>query len=290
MISVDHLEYTYPKASTPTLRSISFDIAAGEIFGFLGPSGSGKSTTQKILYKLLGGYRGTVRIGGREVVQWDKDFYRIIGVGFELPNHYLKLTARENLRFFASFYNRRYAPARDLLALVGLEADADKRVSDFSKGMKMRLNFIRSFMHDPDILFLDEPTSGLDPVNARMIKDLILKLKAEGKTIFITTHDMVDADTLCDRVALIIDGEIKAMDAPGTLKLRYGQRKVRVVVEGQPSPEEFSLKQLGKNQAFLTLLHDHEVKTIHSEEATLEDVFIQVTGESLYHEAPPTTA
>ena len=288
MISVDQLQYTYPKASAPTLKGISFDIAAGEIFGFLGPSGSGKSTTQKILYKLLGGYQGTVRIGDRELAQWDKDFYRTIGVGFELPNHYLKLTALENLRFFASFYNRRYAPLSDLLALVGLEADADKRVSDFSKGMKMRLNFIRSFMHNPNILFLDEPTSGLDPVNARVIKDLILKLKAEGKTIFITTHDMVDADTLCDRVALIIDGEIKAMDAPDALKLRYGQRKVQVVVEGQPHPEEFSLEQLGRNQAFLTLLRDHEVKTIHSEEATLEDVFIQVTGESLYHSEPAT--
>ena len=282
MIDVNQLQYTYPKATTPTLRGLSFRIEAGEIFGFLGPSGSGKSTTQKILYKLLGGYKGAVRIGGRELAQWDKDFYRRVGVGFELPNHYLKLTARENLRFFASFYDRHYAPLPELLALVGLEVDADKRVGDFSKGMKMRLNFIRSFMHDPDILFLDEPTSGLDPVNARVLKDLILRLKAEGKTIFITTHSMADADALCDRVALIIDGEIKAMDAPATLKLRYGQRKVRVQVEGHPH-SEFSLDRLGQNQQFLALLRDHEVETIHSEEATLEDVFIQVTGERLYH-------
>ena len=289
MIDVHQLQYTYPKAGAPTLKGISFSIAAGEIFGFLGPSGSGKSTTQKILYKLLNGYQGNVRINGKELSQWDTNFYRVIGVGFELPNHYQKLTALENLRFFSSFYDRHYGDLRDLLALVGLEDEADKRVSNFSKGMKMRLNFIRSFMHDPDILFLDEPTSGLDPVNARVIKDLILKLKAEGKTIFITTHSMTDADTLCDRVALIIDGEIKAMDTPDVLKLRYGQRKVRVVVEGGHYPEEFSLQQLGKNQDFLTLLRDHEVKTIHSEEASLEDVFIQVTGESLYHEARSAT-
>ena len=286
MIDVHQLQYTYPKAKTPTLKGISFNIAAGEIFGFLGPSGSGKSTTQKILYKLLDGYQGNVHIKGKELSQWSKDFYRTIGVGFELPNHYLKLTALENLRFFSAFYDRHYGDLPDLLALVGLEDEANKRVSDFSKGMKMRLNFIRSFMHDPDILFLDEPTSGLDPVNARIIKDLILKLKAQGKTIFITTHSMTDADALCDRVALIIDGEIKAMDSPEVLKLRYGQRKVRVVVESRPDPEEFSLHQLGKNQEFLALLRDHEVRTIHSEEATLEDVFIQVTGESLYPATP----
>ena len=119
MISVDQLQYTYPKAEAPTLKGISFDIAAGEIFGFLGPSGSGKSTTQKILYKLLDRYQGTVRIKGKEITEWDQDFYRTIGVGFELPNHYLKLTAQENLRFFASFYDRHYAPLPDLLALVG---------------------------------------------------------------------------------------------------------------------------------------------------------------------------
>lgn len=288
MIHVDQLTYRYPRADTPTLKNISFEIAAGEIFGFLGPSGSGKSTTQKILYKLLDDYQGHVRMDGKELSAWGKDFYHRIGVGFELPNHYLKLTARENLRFFSSFYHRRYRSIPEMLALVGLEDDADKRVSQFSKGMKMRLNFIRSFMHDPDILFLDEPTSGLDPVNAKVIKDIILRLKDEGKTIFVTTHSMFDADRLCDRVALIIDGEIKALDAPAVLKLRYGQRKVRVEVDGQAQPHEFSLEQLGQNESFWSLLRNHEVTTIHSEEATLEDVFIRVTGESLYRESSAT--
>ena len=285
MIHVNQLAYQYPDTHTLTLKSLSFDIAAGEIFGFLGPSGSGKSTTQKILYKLLQGYRGQVQINGKELSHWDKSFYHHIGVGFELPNHYLKLTARENLRFFSSFYDRQYGSISELLALVGLEPDADKRVSDFSKGMKMRLNFIRSFMHDPAILFLDEPASGLDPVNARMIKNIILKLKDEGKTIFVTTHSMHDADALCDRVALVMDGEIRALDTPNALKLRYGQRKVRVEVEGS-STHEFSLDQLGHNEEFLSVLRTYQVKTIHSEEATLEDVFIRVTGESLYREPP----
>ncbi len=287
MIKANQLQYTYPNADTPTLKGISFEITAGEIFGFLGPSGSGKSTTQRILYKLLEGYQGSVYIKNQELAHWTKDFYRVIGVGFELPNHYLKLTALENLRFFASFYDRRYCDLRTLLAMVGLEQDADKRVSDFSKGMMMRLNFIRSFMHDPDILFLDEPTSGLDPVNAKVIKDMILDLKAQGKTIFVTTHSMLDADTLCDRVALIINGEIKAIDSPQALKLHYGQRKVKVQVTNAADIHEFSLDQLGQNSAFLALLRENEVKTIHSEEATLEEVFIRVTGESLYRENQP---
>ena len=290
MIYVNQLQYQYPGTDTLTLKGISFEIAAGEIFGFLGPSGSGKSTTQKILYKLLEGYQGEVQINNRALSQWDKDFYHRIGVGFELPNHYLKLTALENLRFFSSFYRCRYRDLRDLLAMVGLEQDANKRVSDFSKGMKMRLNFIRSFMHNPAILFLDEPTSGLDPVNAKMIKDIILDLKAQGKTIFVTTHSMFDADVLCDRVALIINGEIKAMDAPEALKLRYGQRKVKVQVAGCRDVQEFSLDQLGQNTEFLSLLRENEIQTIHSEEATLEDVFIRVTGESLYSDAQPVEA
>ena len=287
MIHVDQLRYRYPGAAQDTLRGISFTIAPGEIFGFLGPSGSGKSTTQRILYKLLTGYSGEVRVKDRALPQWGRDFYRTVGVGFELPNHYLKLTARENLRFFASFYERRYAPLPELLALVGLENDADKRVSDFSKGMKMRLNFIRSFMHDPDILFLDEPAAGLDPVNARVVKDIILKLRDEGKTIFITTHSMFDADALCDRVALIINGEIKALDTPAALKLRHGQRRVRVQLAGQSDAQKFPLDELGQNDAFLSLIRDSEVETIHSEEATLEDVFIQVTGQSLHRAAQP---
>ncbi len=290
MIHVNQLQYTYPKANAPTVKGISFDIAAGEVFGFLGPSGSGKSTTQKVLCKLLRTYQGDVQIQSRPLSDWNQDFYQAIGVGFELPNHYLKLTALENLRFFAAFYARRYAPLTELLALVGLEQDANKRVSDFSKGMKMRLNFIRSFMHDPDILFLDEPTSGLDPVNAKIVKDIIRTLKSQGKTIFITTHSMFDADALCDRVALIIDGEIKVIDAPGALKLQYGQRQVQVTTTAHSAPVVFPLDQLGHNQDFLRLLQEQEVKTIHSEEATLEDVFIQVTGESLYSHPQTTTA
>lgn len=162
MIDVQHLSYTYAKNTEPTVRDINFAVEKGEIFGFLGPSGSGKSTTQKVLYKLLPRFEGEIAIHGKNLKEWGKEFYHHIGVSFELPNHHLKLTALENLRFFSTFYKKAPLSFESLLDMVGLKNEADKRVAEYSKGMKMRLNFIRSFMHDPEILFLDEPTAGLD--------------------------------------------------------------------------------------------------------------------------------
>ncbi len=280
MIKVENLAYTYPGSATPAINGISFSIGKGEIFGFLGPSGSGKSTTQKILFRLLNGYSGKSLVENREVKDWDESLYEKIGVGFELPNHYLKLTALENLEFFRAFYRKGHDPL-ELLERVGLKKDAHKKVGEFSKGMKMRLNFIRAFLHDPEILFLDEPTSGLDPVNARIVKDLILELKAQGKTIFITTHQMYDADELCDRVAFIVEGGIKAMDTPGNLKLRHSKRSVEVRFKNESSTAVFGLDDLGRNENFLSQIREKEIATIHSREATLDEIFIEVTGKTL---------
>ena len=141
-------------------------------------------------------------------------------------------------------------------------------------------------MHDPEILFLDEPTSGLDPVNARKIKDIILARKAAGKTIFITTHNMHDADELCDRIAFIVDGEIMVTDTPKNLKLEYGKSKVRVEYADGNKPSilrqhEFPLIGLGENQTFLEILKSWEIISIHSQEASLDEVFIKITGRQL---------
>ncbi|MBK6524291.1 MAG: ABC transporter ATP-binding protein [Crocinitomicaceae bacterium] len=280
MIDVKDLEYIYAGTAKTALNRINFNIDCGEVFGFLGPSGSGKSTTQKILFRLLSGYNGSAKIDGVEVNQWGKKLYEKIGVGFELPNHYLKLTALENLNFFKAFYSRSKSPM-DLLAMVGLEKDANKKVGDYSKGMKMRLNFVRAIMHDPEILFLDEPTSGLDPVNSRIVKDLILEQKKQGKTIFITTHQMHDADELCDRVAFIADGSIMALDKPQNLKLKGSKRMVEVRLKNDHNLYEFSLDELGKNRVFSALIERSEIETIHSKEATLDDIFIQITGKTL---------
>jgi fluoroquinolone transport system ATP-binding protein len=283
MITVKNLQYTYPQQEKKALQNLNFEIDKGEIFGFLGPSGSGKSTTQKILYKLLSGYAGEVAIMGKDLQAWGRDFYTHIGVGFELPNHYLKLTALENLQFFAAFYHKSYAAPLDLLRMVGLEKDAHKPVGDFSKGMKMRLNFVRAFMHAPDILFFDEPTSGLDPTNAHIVKNIIKQLRDEGKTIFITTHQMYDADELCDIVAFLVDGEIMALDTPQALKLQHAKNSVAISLKDQPNAEKLflDLHNLHENQTFMQALRDNNIATIHSQEATLDDVFITVTGRNL---------
>ncbi len=283
MIDVQDLSYTYTGTDRPAIRSLNFRIETGEIFGFLGPSGAGKSTTQKVLIGLLREYKGRVEVMGRDLSTWGSDLYERIGVSFEVPNHYLKLTGRENLTYYGSLYAGPVREPGELLAWVDLEADGDTLVSQYSKGMKNRLNVVRALLHDPDLLFLDEPTTGLDPVNARRIKDLIQEQRRAGKTIFLTTHDMTVADELCDRVAFILDGRIALIETPRQLKLQYGEPYVRVEYQanGQLVQEDFPLEGLADNQAFLDLLRRNSVQTIHSQEATLERIFIQVTGRSL---------
>lgn len=285
MISVKNLHYTYPGGAKEALHGINFEIAEGEIFGFLGPSGAGKSTTQKILIGLLKGYQGQISVMGRELSTWGSDYYEHIGVSFELPNHYLKLTALENLNYFRSLYSGETRDPQALLDRVGLGEDANKRVSDFSKGMKVRLNVARGLLNKPKLLFLDEPTSGLDPVNARNIKDMILAIRDEGTTVFVTTHNMTVADELCDRVAFITSGDISAIDAPETLKKQYGKRSVAVeYLNGSDVVEcrEFALDGLGDNAEFVRLLREAtRVETIHTQESTLEKIFIEVTGQEL---------
>ncbi len=281
MIKAENLSYSYPKSTKSVLKNLNFEITEGEIFGFLGPSGAGKSTTQKVLYKILHDFSGEISIKNKPLKDWGNEYFEKIGVGFELPNHYLKLTAKENLKLFASFYQEKnLLDFNELFEIFGLEADADKRVEEFSKGMKMRLNFIRAIMHDPDILFFDEPTAGLDPINAQKIKQYIKKLKTEGKTIFVTTHDMTTADELCDRVSFIADGEIRLTEKPSVLKNTHGKHTVKVELENAQTAE-FPVKDLGNNPQFLRFIKQAEILRINTQEATLEEVFIKFTGTKL---------
>lgn len=283
-IDVRGLTFSYQRTDAPAVRGIDFSVGAGEIFGFLGPSGAGKSTTQKILIGLLTGYGGDVSVWGRSPAAWGQDYYQRVGVSFELPNHYQKLTAVENLRFFASLY---HGPTRDpleLLDMVGLADDADTRVAKFSKGMQMRLTFVRALLHEPDLLFLDEPTSGLDPTNARRVKDIVLAERDRGKTVFLTTHDMATADELCDRVAFIVDGKIAALNTPRALKVERAQNRVRVEFRDDANnlaSADFPLDGLADNAEFQHLLRDRHLETIHSKEASLDDVFVEATGRRL---------
>jgi fluoroquinolone transport system ATP-binding protein len=283
MIEVSGLAFAYPDAKEPAVNDLAFAVADGEIFGFLGPNGAGKSTTQKVLTGLLRDYGGRVRVLEREVRDWGSDLYEQIGVGFELPVHYGRLTARENLRYFAALYQGQTEDPDELLAQVDLLEHADVRVDRFSKGMRVRLSFARSILSRPRLLFLDEPTTGLDPVSARRIKDLILERRARGATVFLTTHDMVTADQLCDRVAFLVDGRIALIDAPRELKVRHGEQSVRVEcrVEGRLEARDFPLAGLAENAAFLAALREPALETIHTQETSLESIFIRVTGREL---------
>ena len=281
MITVNALQFSYTR--TPFLRDIQFDVRDGEILGFLGPSGAGKSTLQKILIGMLKNYTGSVQVDGREVRELGNDFYERIGIDFEFSTLYEKLTARQNLRFFASLYA---APAQDLDALldrVGLLPSADQRVSEYSKGMKSRLNFIKALLHSPSLLFLDEPTNGLDPTNAQVLKQLIREQKAQGKTIILTTHNMQDAAELCDRVAFIVDGELRALDTPHHFIMGKASAGLAYTYlqDGQEREGACALTQTSEDALLGRLIAENRLQTIHSREQTLGDVFMEITGRVL---------
>jgi len=283
MIDVRKLSFTYPSAQAPTLHGLDFHVDGGEVLGFLGPNGAGKSTTQKILIGLLRGYSGEVTIMGRSLAAYSSEYYEQVGVSFERPNHFLKLTALENLSYFRSLYRGETEDPRKVLEMVGLLDDANRYVGQFSKGMQGRLNIARALLNKPKLLFLDEPTSGLDPVNAGSVMERIRELRDHGTTIFLTTHNMSVADEVCDRVAFLVDGRIRLMDSPRELELRHGVRRVRVEYGSNSTAErrDFELHGLADNREFLELIRRDDLQTIHTQETTLENIFIQVTGRRL---------
>ncbi len=283
MIKINNLNFTYKKSKKHAVKGLDFEIGKGEIFGFLGPNGAGKTTTQRLVIGLLQGYTGTIEIMGKERSKWKKDFYENIGVAFDFPNLYTKLTGEENLKLISGYYKKQPESLDKYFDKVGLMKDKKTRVESYSKGMKMRLNFIRSIMHEPEILFFDEPTSGLDPVNAKIIKDTILDLKDNNKTIFLTTHNMTVAEQLCDRVAFINDGKISAIDSPKNLMIENGSAAVNIMhkTDGKIKSASFPLAGLYDNHDFLSILKSDSIVSVHSKEATLEDVFIKMTGRGL---------
>ncbi len=281
MITVEKMNFSYSKH--PFMKDITFSVENGEIFGFLGPSGAGKSTLQKILIGVIKNYSGSVIVNGSEIREINNSFYENVGIDFEFPSLYEKLSARKNLEFFSSLYSGKKRDIDELLELVGLQNDADKKAGDYSKGMKSRLNFIKSLVHDPELLFLDEPTSGLDPTNSRMMKDMILNERSRGKTVILTTHNMEDAAELCDRVAFIVDGEIKALDTPHNLIMRKNASEITYTYkENEEEKQGLSLlEKTAEDNLLKTLISENRILTIHSKEQTLGDVFMDVTGRRL---------
>lgn len=283
MISVKNLYHSYNNDGNCAVNNISFQVEKGETFGFLGPSGAGKSTTQGILTGLLKLQKGDVTVAGYDVAKVQNERFNKIGVSFEQSNVYSKLTARENLKFYAKLFDVSTRDPDELIELVGLKGKEKKRAGEFSKGMKHRLTFARSMINNPELWFLDEPTTGLDPTIAATIKDIIRDQQSKGTTSFLTTHNMYIADELCDRVAFIIDGEIKLIDTPKNLKLQYGQKLIDVeyVKDGKIEKETLKTVDEKDKQRISQIVQSYDIRTMHSKEATLEEIFIEVTGRGL---------
>lgn len=280
ILEIRDLFFKYRKTDDYVLKGLNFSVEKGKIVGLLGPNGAGKSTTMKILTKLLSDYKGEILYKGRNLANYDRSFYEEIGVCFETPVTFGKLTALENLKYFAGFYEKT-VDLRGLLKEVNLEDAANQEVRTFSKGMKTRLNFARALLNKPQVLFLDEPTNGLDPGNAKRIKEIILDFKKAGGTVFITTHLMGDVEELCDEVIFIASGKITEKANPRDLKLKYGKKEVKVEYsEGDLlKTKTFALEGLGVNQEFLELLKGKRIETIHTGETSLNEIFILVTRE-----------
>lgn len=284
MIEVKQLSYTYPGASRKAIDEVTFSIERGRIFGFLGPNGAGKSTTQNVMTGLLPVQGGQVLFNGKPLREYGRRLFNDIGVSFEHPNLYEKLTGLENLQYYAALFSaQEIIPAERLLDMVGLGDVKHKRVGQYSKGMKQRLVFARAIQHRPSVLFLDEPTGGLDPVTSAQIKDIILAEKERGATIFLTTHNMLLADEICDVVAFINEGRILVQDSPRNLKLEYGQKAVKVEYkkDGEITSELLFFERAEDQARLSELIAAGKVETLHSQEASLEQIFIKFAGRGL---------
>jgi len=281
-IIVEGLTYRY--GNLTAVDHISFQVEAGEILGFLGPNGAGKTTTVKMLTAQLKPQEGRAVLLGFDVAREAVKVKAHIGVCFEQTNLYEQMSAIDNLSLFAELFNVDGFDGYALLKRVGLSGREKDKVSGYSKGMKQRLMVARSLVNSPQIIFMDEPTAGLDPVSSEAIGKIILEERDRGATIFLTTHDMWEADKLCHRVAFMNQGKIAAIDTPHDLKQQYGKRSLIAEVAlpgGKLEKREIGMDSAETANNVAGLFASEKVVTLHSEEATLEDIFIKVTGRRL---------
>ncbi len=280
-IIVKDLTYRYGKLLA--VDHIDFDVAVGEILGLLGPNGAGKTTAVKMLTGQIRPQEGKAILLGHDVVKETERVQSQIGVCFEQTNLYEQMSALDNLKLFAELFGMKDFDGYALLKRVGLEGREKDKVANYSKGMKQRLMVARSLVNLPRIIFLDEPTAGLDPVSSEAIGNIILEERDRGATIFLTTHDMWEADKLCDRVAFMDQGKLAALDTPRNLKQQYGKRSLIAEVAAGDKLEKREIDMDVDSTALEVekLFEKEKVVTLHSEEATLEDIFIKVTGRRL---------
>ncbi|RKD73525.1 ABC-2 type transport system ATP-binding protein [Sinobaca qinghaiensis] len=262
------------------LKNLDFKVATGEIFGFLGPSGAGKTTTIKMLTNQLRPTDGEALVLGRSMARnWKDDFQQRMGVLTDNSALYERLSVYENLKLYCDLYDLSYSRIEEALEMVNLEDTGKKAVGKLSKGMTQRAMLARAFLHAPELLFLDEPTSALDPTNAAHIYKSLRELNKKGTTIFLTTHNMHEAETLCDRVAFLDHGKIQLLDAPQKLRRRFADNTMTIELT---TGKKITLDNVPENaKKMYAYMADEQVASVHTNEPTLGDIFVKLTGREL---------
>ena len=256
------------------LEEISFEVNKGEIFGFLGPSGSGKTTMIKILTGQLNADSGQTELLGKVSEKLTPADLEQIGLVSDTSGFYEKLSLYKNLQAYAKLYGKPNARVDEVLKQVDLYESKNLAAEKLSTGMKQRMFLARALINKPQVLFLDEPTSGLDPTTSKKIHELLLDLKEAGTTIFLTTHDMNEATLLCDRLSLLNRGHLIEYGTPASIIQKYNHEKKVQLTFADETQTEITFEELGQTDLA-------QVVAIHSCEPTLEEIFIQLTGEKL---------
>jgi ABC-2 type transport system ATP-binding protein len=282
-VEVEDLAKHY--GSVRALDGVSLQTAPGEIFGLLGHNGAGKSTMIRVLTGRATPTSGRARVLGHDVPRDLEAIRGQINLVADRPNVYERATAKENLELFCTLYGLPKRRALEALEHVRLSKVAGRKVKTFSTGMRQRLLLARALLNSPRVLFLDEPTRGLDPRSARDLHETVLALAADGATIFLTTHDMNEADKLCERVAFLADGKLVALDTPRALKLSLANSAPELeVVLDDGSDVRLELDEPRDAARLQELISARRVRSVHSCEPTLADVFIHLAGRSLEDE------
>lgn len=278
---VDVCNLTKKYGNRVVVDNLNFSLDQGQILGLLGPNGAGKTTTMRMLMGLTRPSSGKATILGFNVTTETKKYQAHIGVSFERPNLFENLSGYQNLAIFCKLYQKPVSSINPLLERMGLADRANEPVKVYSKGMRQRILILRALIHQPKLLFLDEPASGLDPVSSRTIWDYLQEQKNKGMTIIITSHDMEEVDTLCDQIGFINHGRLITLSEPHILKQRYGQSSLKVTYQNQTGDiiEETLYPEKTGFDYLQQLYQGHKVLSVHSQEASLGEIFRQLSNE-----------
>ncbi|HEY7527086.1 MAG TPA: ABC transporter ATP-binding protein [Candidatus Limnocylindria bacterium] len=316
MITVQGLRREF--GSVVAVHDLSFEVGDGEIFGLLGPNGAGKTTTVRMLAGLIAPTAGTATVNGHSLGEGSQRIRALTGILTESPGLHEKLTARQNLVYYGRLYGLSGGALRAAvdryLGVVGMLEHRDRRVGGFSKGMRQKVAIARALLHEPEVIYLDEPTSGLDPSAAKTVRDFVATLRELGRSIVVCTHNLDEAERLCDRIG-ILRGALLRVDTPSGLRRHGRGAAVRVDLNGARPPESFLGAMAGldfvrgaqvRSGALVVELHDpfHEtpdvvarlvasgarITGVREESATLEEVYLELVGEEGERDLPPASA